>query len=283
MTTRTKSVVSYKKIILRIIILLLVSMCFYRSKFTNITYIHSQSEDQFPFVGQKSIYEITQTTGSIIAASGTLTLTYNSMLNVSNIRGSFHVDVLTLVEYYNETAFGNENLNTRALYIDAGDTSIIQIFMVYFFEFIDDTTKATPMWVFPEDLQLNKTIAFWNYTAICSKSQSIAIMDKYYEVFVFRIYGSMVNMTLMYGYGKHGTSDWYGLLFYMSGTYFEPAINRRMNAYFKLASTNVELLPLDELNKATIFSITASFYSIVFVGTVVYRIKTRKELIGGEV
>ncbi len=283
MTTRTKSVVSYKKIILRIIILLLVSMCFYRSKLTNITYIHSQSEDQFPFVGQKSIYEITQTTGSIIAASGTLTLTYNSMLNVSNIRGSFHVDVLTLVEYYNETAFGNENLNTRALYIDAGDTSIIQIFMVYFFEFIDDTTKATPMWVFPEDLQLNKTIAFWNYTAICSKSQSIAIMDKYYEVFVFRIYGSMVNMTLMYGYGKHGTSDWYGLLFYMSGTYFEPAINRRMNAYFKLASTNVELLPLDELNKATIFSITASFYSIVFVGTVVYRIKTRKELIGGEV
>lgn len=282
MLIKTKRVVVFKRILLQIIIFLLVSISFYRSTFSDVAYTRAQSDDQFPFVGQKSVYEITQTTGGIIAASGTLTLTYHSMLNVSNIQGSFHVDVITLLEYYNETAFGNENLNTRALYIDAGDTSIIQIFMVYFFEFIDDTTKATPMWIFPNDLQVNKTISFWNYTATCSKSQSIAIMDKYYEVFVFRIFGAMVNMTLMYGYGRHGTSDWYGLLYYMSGSYFEPAINRRMYAFFKLSSTNVELLPLDEINKTTIFSITASFYSLVIVGTIVYRLKTRKELIGGE-
>ncbi|NHK31008.1 MAG: hypothetical protein FK730_06625 [Asgard group archaeon] len=283
MKSRSSSKILLKKILLQISIVLLFSISLHQITLPDFAITKAQSDDQFPFVGQESVYEITQTTGSIIAASGILSLTYHSMLNVSNIRGSFHVDVVSLLEYYNETAEGNENLNTRALYIDAGDTSIIQIFMVFFFEFIDDTTKATPMWVFPNDLQLNKTVQLWNYTATCSKSQSISIMDQYFEVFVFRLYGSLVNMTLMYGYGRHGSSDWYGLLFYMSGTYFEPTLDRRMTAYFKLSSTNVELRPLDEINKITIYSITASFYSVVFVGTIVYRVKTRRELIGGEV
>jgi hypothetical protein len=69
----------------------------------------------------------------------------------------------------------------------------------------------------------------------------------------------------------------------MSGEYYDPALDVRMTAFFKLSSTNVELYPLGEINKATIFSITGTFYSIVFVGAIVYRIKTRKELIGGEV
>jgi hypothetical protein len=284
MKCRTSSKLLFKKILLQISIVLLISISLQQNKLFDITSSKAQSDDQFPFVGQESVYDITQYAGSIRASSGILALSYYSMLNSSNIKGRFHVDVLSLLEYYNETAEGHENLNTRALYIDAGDTSIIQIFMVFFFEFNEeDTTKATPMWVFPNDLQINKTIQFWNYTATCSKSQSIPIMDKYYEVFVFRIYGSMVNMTLMYGYGKHGSSDYYGLLFYMSGEYYDPALDVRMTAFFKLSSTNVELRPLDEINKATIFSITGTFYSIVFVGAIVYRIKTRKELIGGEV
>jgi hypothetical protein len=179
MKYRTSSKLLFKKILLQVSIVLLFSISLQHNKLFDITSSEAQSDDQFPFVGQESVYDITQYAGSIKAASGILSLSYYSMLNASNIKGRFHVDVLSLLEYYNETAEGNENLNTRALYIDAGDTSIIQIFMVFFFEFIDDTTKATPMWVFPNDLQVNKTIQLWNYTATCSKSQSIPIMDKY--------------------------------------------------------------------------------------------------------
>ncbi|NHJ47635.1 MAG: hypothetical protein FK733_07595 [Asgard group archaeon] len=244
---------------------------------------NAQQENQFPYSGQYMHYDITQTTGGFVTSSGSLTLTYHHMLNATTIFGSFHVEVLSLIAYYNETAIGTENINTRNLFIDADDTEIIYLFMVYFFEFNDGVTRATPMWIFPEDMQKNRSIEFWNYTATCDQSQSISILDHYYEVFVFRIFGSMLNMTMMYGYAKHGESDWYGVLFYMSGTYYEPDIDRRMTAYFRISSTNLELRPLEEINTTTIFSITASFYSIVIVGTIVYRLKTRKELIGGEV
>ena len=129
MKNRTRSKMLFKKILQQISIVLLFSISLHHILLSDVAITKAQSDDQFPFVGQESVYEITQTTGSIIAASGILSLTYHSMLNVTNIKGSFHVDVVSLLEYYNETAEGHENLNTRALYIDAGDTSIIQIFM----------------------------------------------------------------------------------------------------------------------------------------------------------
>ncbi|MBN1328082.1 MAG: hypothetical protein JXA54_01300 [Candidatus Heimdallarchaeota archaeon] len=245
----------------------------------------SQAEtiDTFPFVDQYMTYEVTQTTGSLIASSGTLTVRYLYMINESAIFGTFHVDVISLIEVYNETAVGSENLNTRHLYIDADNTYIIYIFMVYFFEWLDGISTPTPMWIFPHDLHVNHTTRFWNYTATCLKSQSISIMDRYYEVFVYRTYGSYLNMTLMYGLARNGNSEWYGLLFYMSGSFFEPVTLRKMNAYFKLSKTNAELFPLDEINSRNILTVTISFYSTIIVGSIVYRVKKRKDLIGGEI
>jgi hypothetical protein len=267
-----------------IVVLFLLAILFQGSFSNDIYIVNAQQENQFPFTGQYMRYDITQTTGSFVTSSGSLTLTYHHMYNASTIYGSFHVDVISLVAYYNETAIGTENLNTRNLYIDAEDTEIIYLFMVYFFAFDENSvTKGTPMWIFPEDLQIGKTIDFWNYSSTCLQSQSIALFDYNYEVFVFRIYGDLVNMTLMYGKAQHGESGWYGLLFYMSGTYFEPELDQRMTAYFKLSSTNVQMYPLEEIDTRVIITITISFYSLVIIGTIIYRLKTRKELIGGEV
>ncbi|HUT79693.1 MAG TPA: hypothetical protein VMZ29_00705 [Candidatus Bathyarchaeia archaeon] len=268
--------------------LLALIFCFLTINILNInsyTYWQNQTEtdDTFPFVDQYMIYDITQTTGSLIASSGTLTVRYLYMINETAIFGSFHVDVISLIEVYNETALGSENLNTRHLYIDADDTYIIYLFMVHFFEWPEGIATPTPMWIFPQDLQADRSTRFWNYTATCSKSQSISIMDRYYEVFVYRTYGPSLNMTLMYGLARNGNSEWYGLLFYMSGSFFEPATNRIMNAFFKLSDTNAELYPLEEINSRNILTVTISFYSIVIVGSIVYRFKKRKDLIGGEI
>ena len=226
----------------------------------------AQNDNQFPFVGQEMQYEITQSTGSIISSSGTLDIKYLSMINETLIYGLFHVEVTSIIKYYNESAIGIENLNTRHLQIDADDTYIIFLFMVYFFEWPEGVVTPTPVWVFPHDIHVNSSVKFWNYTTICSKSQSISIMDKYYEVFVFRQYGTILNMTLMFGYAKHNNSEWYGLLFYMSGVFFEPVTQTKISAFFKLANTNAELKPLDELNRKNIISITISFYSTIILG-----------------
>jgi len=90
-------------------------------------------------------------------------------------------------------------------------------------------------------------------------------------------------MTLMYGFARHNLSSWYGMLFYMSASFYEPNQGRMLHAYFKLVSTNAELLPLGELNKKNILSITLSFYSVVIVGSIIVRLKKRRDLIGGEV
>ncbi len=268
----------------------LLAICF--SLLTiNILYIDSsiyssnqtEEEDTFPFVNQYMLYDVTQTTGGLMTSSGTLSVKYLYLINESAIFGTFHVDVISLIEVYNETAVGSENFNTRHLYIDADDTYIIYIFMVYFFEWLDGIATPTPMWVFPNEMQVNHTTRFWNYTATCSKSQSISIMDKYYEVFVYRTFGTLLNMTLMYGFARNGSSDWYGLLFYMSGSFFEPVTQRKMNAYFKLSDTNAELLPMDEINQKNILTVTLSFYSVIIIGSITYRIKKRKNLIGGEI
>ncbi|MHA1213016.1 MAG: hypothetical protein ACTSSH_11190 [Candidatus Heimdallarchaeota archaeon] len=239
--------------------------------------LKAESADQFPFVGQRMLFEVTQTTGSLIASSGTLEVNYHSMMNATAIYGSFHVEVISLIEVYNETADGNENLVNRHLNIDSSDTYIIYIFMEYFFEWVPGEVTPTPMWLLPEDLEVNQSVKFWNYYGNCSKSQSISIMDSYYEVFVYRIITGSLNMTLMYGQARHNqdSSEWHGLLFYMSAKFIEPSTNRQLNAYL--------LNPMAEINKRNIITVTAAFYSIITIGAVVYRVRKRRDLVGGEV
>lgn len=237
--------------------------------------------NQFPFVGQETTYDVIQTTAGVPAATGTLKVHYDRMLDNSSIHGFFDVEVVSLIEYYNESADGSENLETRHLNIDATDTYIIDLFMVHFFSW--EGITPTPMWIFPDDVKVNATVKFWNYTTTCKASHSISFNDKSYEVFIFRTNGTLLDMTLMYGFGRHGESDWYGLLFYMSGSFYEPYLGSRMEATFKLTETNVELIPLDELNRNVILATTISFYSVVLIGTFTYRFKTRRDLIGGEI
>ncbi len=240
-----------------------------------------ETPNQFPFVGQETTYEVIQTTAGVPAASGTLKVHYDRMLDSTSIHGFFDVEVISLIEYYNESADGSENLETRHLNIDASDTYIIDLFMVHFFSW--EGITPTPMWVFPDDVKVNATVKFWNYTTTCKASHSVSFNDRNYEVFVFRTNGTLLDMTLMYGFGRHGESDWYGLLFYMSGSFYEPYLGSRMEATFKLKETNVELIPLAELNRNVILVTTISFYSVVLIGTVTYRFKTRRDLIGGEI
>ena len=130
------------------------------------------------------------------------------MVDDITIHGNFHIVVTSIVAYYDEIANGTENLETRHLRIDASDTYMIYLFMVYFFDWT--SLSPTPMWLLPSEVAVNTEAQFWNYTATCQQSQSIALMNKYYEVFVFRVNGSMLDLTLMYGYARHGNSDWYG-------------------------------------------------------------------------
>ena len=241
-----------------------------------------EEEELFPFVGMKLLYDITQSTGSIIAASGTLSIEYLTMLDETHIFGEFHVEVVSPLDFYNETTGGSEDLVTRHLDIATENTYIIWLFWDYFF---DRTEEIVPtiMWVFPQDLVYNSTVKIQNYTSTTTRSESISIIDKYYEVIMFRTFGSTLNMTLLYGYARHGNSDWYGLLFYMAGYFVEPVTDRRMAVFFKLRETNAELLPLKEINQNTIFSITVTFYGIVIVGTVIYRLRKRRELVVGEI
>lgn len=255
------------------------------SKFveTNPMTVNAQEEKElFPFVGMELLYDITQSTGSIIAASGTLSIKYLTMLDETHIFGEFHVEVVSPLDFYNETTGGSEDLITRHLDIATENTYIIWLFWDYFF---DRTEEIVPtiMWVFPRDLVFNSTVKIQNYTSTTTRSESISILDKYYEVFVFRTYGSTLNMTLLYGYARHGRSDWYGLLFYMAGYFIEPVTERRMAVFFKLRETNAELLPLKDINQNTIFSITITFYGVVIIGTIIYRLRKRRELVGGEI
>lgn len=255
------------------------------SKFveTNPMTVNAQEEKElFPFVGMELLYDITQSTGNIIAASGTLSIKYLTMLDETHIFGEFHVEVVSPLDFYNETTGGSEDLITRHLDIATENTYIIWLFWDYFF---DRTEEIVPtiMWVFPRDLVFNSTVKIQNYTTTTTRSESISILDKYYEVFVFRTYGSTLNMTLLYGYARHGRSDWYGLLFYMGGYFIEPVTERRMAVFFKLRETNAELLPLKDINQNTIFSITITFYGVVIIGTIIYRLRKRRELVGGEI
>ena len=255
------------------------------SKFveTNPMTVNAQEEKElFPFVGMELLYDITQSTGSIIAASGTLSIKYLTMLDETHIFGEFHVEVVSPLDFYNETTGGSEDLITRHLDIATENTYIIWLFWDYFF---DRTEEIVPtiMWVFPRDIVFNSTVKIQNYTSTTTRSESISILDKYYEVFVFRTYGSTLNMTLLYGYARHGSSDWYGLLFYMAGYFIEPVTERRMAVFFKIRETNAELLPLKDINQNTIFSITITFYGVVIIGTIIYRLRKRRELVGGEI
>ncbi len=269
-------------------VLLLIFCIFFvnvTSKFveTNPMAVNAQEEvDQFPFVGMKLLYDITQSTGSIIAASGTLSIEYLTMLDDTHIFGEFRVEVVSPLDFYNETTGGSEDLLTRHLDIATENTYIIWLFWDYFFDRTEEIIP-TPMWVFPQDLVYNSTVKIQNYTSTTTRSESISIIEKYYEVIMFRTYGSTLNMTLLYGYARHGNSDWYGVLFYMAGYFIEPITDRRMAVFFKLRETNAELLPLKEINQNTIFSITITFYGVVIVGTIIYRLRKRRELVGGEI
>jgi len=269
-------------------VLLLIFCIFFvnvTSKFveTNLIAVNAQEEeDQFPFVGMKLLYDITQSTGSIIAASGTLSIEYLTMLDDTHIFGEFRVEVVSPLDFYNETTGGSEDLLTRHLDIATENTYIIWLFWDYFFDRTEEIIP-TPMWVFPQDLVYNSTVKIQNYTSTTTRSESISIIEKYYEVIMFRTYGSTLNMTLLYGYARHGNSDWYGVLFYMAGYFIEPITDRRMAVFFKLRETNAELLPLKEINQNTIFSITITFYGVVIVGTIIYRLRKRRELVGGEI
>ncbi|MBD3191318.1 MAG: hypothetical protein GF308_11775 [Candidatus Heimdallarchaeota archaeon] len=242
---------------------------------------HNNSSDHFPFVGQSTVYDIVQKTGVFVGATGTLELSYDDMIDDTTIHGRFHIIITSVVDYYNETADGTENIENRHLRIDASDTYMIYLIMVYFFDWSGFT--PTPMWIAPSDIAVNSTVQFWNYTSTCEKSQSINIMDKYYEVFVFYINGSLLDMTLMYGYARHGDSDWHGLLFYFSVSFYEPSLQENLEASFKIKKTNAELKPLKEINRNTILVFSISFYTIIGVGIVIFRLKTRKDLIGGEI
>ncbi|NHJ85552.1 MAG: hypothetical protein FK734_08825 [Asgard group archaeon] len=242
-----------------------------------------KANNGFPFEGQKMIYDVTGT--SLISFSGTLYVNYYNKINPTTINGSLHIVVRSEGGElnYNEMAFGHENLTNRDLYINGEDTVIINIFMIYFFDWDQYNVTPTPMWIFPEEMQANKTIQFWNYTATTYRSNSIALMDHYYEVFVFHIHGNDIDMTLMYTYARNDDGNWYGLLVYYSGSFIEPRSQLRMYAIFKLSYTNAELIPLEELNRSTILITTGAFYSIVITGVIIYRVKKRKDLTGGEV
>lgn len=255
------------------------------SKFveTNPMIVNAQEEEElFPFVGMELHYDLTQSTGSIIAAQGTLSIEYLTMLDETHIFGEFHVEVVSPLDFYNETTGGSEDLLTRHLEINTENTYIIWLFWDYFFDRSDEIIP-TFMWVFPQNLEFNSTVKIQNYTSTTTRSESISILGKYYEVFVFRTYGSTLNMTLLYGFARHGNSDWYGLLFYMAGYFIEPITERRMAVFFKLSETNAELLPLKDINQNTIFSITITFYGVVIIGTIIYRLRKRRELVGGEI
>jgi len=269
-------------------VLLLISCIFFvniTSKFVekNPFKTNAQEEqDLFPFVGMNLLYDVTQSTGSIIASSGTLSIEYLTMLDETRIFGEFRVEVISPIDFYNETTGGSEDLLTRHLDVDTENTYIIWLFWDYFFNRTEQVVP-TPMWIFPSDCQINSTVRIQNYTSTTTRSESITILDSSYEVFIFRPYGSALNMTLLYGYARHGTSDWYGLLFYMAGYFVEPITERRMVVFFKLRETNAELLPLDVINKNTILSITITFYGVVIIGAIIYRVRKRRELVGGEV
>jgi len=243
--------------------------------------LQANAADQFPFVGQKTVYEVTSTAEALLQSSGTLAVEYHRMADESKIIGSFHVEINAIIEYYNETAYGTENIDNRNLTINQEGTYLINLFMFYFFDWSGNTTP-TPMWIFPENIAVNETVQFWNYTSLCLESRSIPLMGKYYEVFVFRSKGSFLDMTLMYGFARHGNSGWYGLLFYYKASFIEPSRDMFMEAVFILKDTNVELLPLKKLNRSIIVASAVAFYSITIIGFVVYRVRKRRDLIGGE-
>ncbi|NHJ33422.1 MAG: hypothetical protein FK732_11220 [Asgard group archaeon] len=240
-----------------------------------------EDDDQFPFVGMTLLYDIIVSISGAAPDSGTLSIEYLTMLDETHIFGEFRVVVL-FPSFYNETTGGSEDLLTRHLDINTENTYIIWLFWDYFFDRTEEIVP-TPMWVFPQSLEINSTTKIQNYTSTTTTSESISILDKYYEVFVYRTYGSALNMTLLYGYAMHGNSDWYGLLFYMAGYFVEPVTERKMAVYFKLRDTNAILLPLDEINQNTIFTITITFYGVVIVGALIYRVRKRREMVGGEI
>lgn len=237
-------------------------------------------EDQFPFVGQYMVYEVVQTAAGIPASSGTLTVRYDRMEDNNTIHGIFQVEVVSIIEYYNETADGTENLENRHLVIHAEETYLIDLFMVHFFEWTSLT--PTPMWILPHEIAIGANVYFWNYNSTCVQSQSIPFNDKFYEVFVFRTQGEELNMTLMYSYARHISGEWHGLLTYMSANLIQPSFEGVLQATFKLVDTNAELLALGEINRNSILYTAISFYSVVIIGFIAYRIKKRKDLIGGE-
>ncbi|HUU77798.1 MAG TPA: hypothetical protein VMX55_05590 [candidate division Zixibacteria bacterium] len=239
------------------------------------------SENQFPFVGQYMIYEVVQTAAGIPAASGKLTVSYDSMVDETTIHGIFHVEVVSLIEYYNETADGTENLENRHLVIHAEKTYLIDLFMVHFFKWTSLT--PTPMWILPQDIKIGANVHFWNYNSTCFDSQSITLNENFYEVFIYRTQGEELNMTLMYSYARHGLGEWHGILTYMSANIIQPSFEGILQATFKLAETNAELLSLGELNRNSILYTAISFYSVVIIGSTIYRLKKRRDLIGGEI
>ena len=282
---------AYKKLLtysFAILIILVALPSFYSLNLEGINYssdklsINDETPNQFPFVGQTMVYDVVQTAAGVQGAFGKLTVEYDSMVNDTVIHGNFYVDVISVIEYYNECADGSENLVNRHLIINADGTYLIYLFMKYFFNWTGPIVP-TPMWIQPDEIAIGASVQFWNYTVNCYESHSIALMEKYYEVFIFRVRGPWLDMTLMYSQASHGESGLYGMLVYMSGIYEHPSISSKLQATFKLVETNATLHPLRELNRSIIMSTAISFYSVVIVGAFVFRIKTRKDLIGGEV
>lgn len=268
-------------------VLLLISSIFFvnvSSKFlerTPLSVDAQEEHDLFPYVGMSMTYDIVVSTGGLAPDSGTLEIEYLTMLDETRIFGEFRVLVF-FPSFYNETTGGSEDLLTRHLDVNTDNTYIIWLFWDYFFNRTEQIVP-TPMWIFPNDCKINATIGVQNYTSTTTRSEAITIMDKSYEVFVFKTFGSRFNMTLLYGYAMHGTSERYGLLFYMAGYFIEPVTERRMAVFFKLRETNADLFPLDVINKNTIVAISISFYGVIIIGATTYRIKKRRELVGGEV
>ncbi|MHA1502392.1 MAG: hypothetical protein ACTSSB_11130 [Candidatus Heimdallarchaeota archaeon] len=243
--------------------------------------IQSNGSNQFPFVGQKMEYDVTSTAASLLQSSGKLEVEYHRMSDETTIIGSFHVEINAIIEYYNETAWGTEDINNRNLTINQEGTYLINLFMYYFFDWSSNVTP-TPMWIFPENIAVNESVQFWNYTSTCLQSKSIPLMGKFYEVFVFRSKGTFLDMTLMYGFARHGDGEWYGLLFYYKASFVEPSQDLYMEAVFILADTNAELLPLRKLNRNIIIITAISFYTVTVIGFIVFRMRKRRDLIGGE-
>jgi hypothetical protein len=257
---------------------------------SNTTFTNSFNPNQengtdysFPFVGQKTTYHIVQRTADLVAATGTLTVEYNKMYDENTITGDLYVELQSIIQYYNESADGWENLENRNLEIDASNTYLINLFMVYFFEWSEWT--PTPLWIFPSEIAAGEVVQFWNYTLKCEKSESIGIMDKDYEIFAYKAENdTYLDLTLMYGYASADrNSEKYGLLFYMSASFYEPTINDYLTATFILQETNAVLYPLRVLNRNVILWSTISFYTTVIIVVIIYRLKTRRELVGGEV